>query len=248
VANPDDKSPANPKLEADSIPVLPPRTWWFYLAVAEAQSLEALVSSSGLVPSSVRAHMRKLSNGGLVRTDSAGRYVHARSLPLSVLKEVTERVARANFPGEPGVPIEAKHEVGFHNPVQRGSEWHTIVRCACGWRKEVLAGDANTVSRQARALWMSHAPKDAANWNRARSRANVALVIGGLTALAVVCVVAFGILQFVGGLGSDNEKGGLYDDGIDWSQQCGTLMVIARDDDQLATDRARALDLYSAYC
>jgi hypothetical protein len=62
----------------------------------------------------------------------------------------------------------------------------------------------------------------------------------GLAALGLL--LAF-LLVDCGGEGE-----GLNDDDIDWSEQCGTLMTIAEDDDQLTTDQARALDLYSEHC
>lgn len=48
--------------------------------------------------------------------------------------------------------------------------------------------------------------------------------------------------------GCAESTDGLDDDSIDWSQQCGTLLAIAKDDDQTADYRAKALDRYAENC
>ncbi len=186
--NSDEAAPARGMLDAPRIPDLSPRAWWFYLALAEPQSLEELVATSGLVEGSVRRHLRKLSSAGLVRTTSSGRYVHAASLPPASFTEITERVATARLSSTQAAPTDVKHEAGFHSPVQRGGAWHTLVRCACGWRQEVVAGDAASATVQAKALWKSHAPSDEANWSRKRFSTNAALTA---VALAIVLLVGF---------------------------------------------------------
>jgi hypothetical protein len=63
----------------------------------------------------------------------------------------------------------------------------------------------------------------------------------------VAVLTCLSVLTVLTGCGGSDD-GGLYDDSVDWSSQCGTLRVIANDDDQGSANQARALDLLSQYC
>ncbi|THV16101.1 hypothetical protein E9934_07150 [Nocardioides caeni] len=63
-------------------------------------------------------------------------------------------------------------------------------------------------------------------------------------ATALGAVVLLPLLSACGGGSSDS----LDDDSTDWSQLCGTLRVIAADDDESSERRAKALDRISENC
>lgn len=63
-------------------------------------------------------------------------------------------------------------------------------------------------------------------------------------ATALGAVVLLSMLSACGGGSGDS----LDDDSTDWSQLCGTLRVIAADDDESSARRAKALDRISENC
>jgi hypothetical protein len=51
----------------DDLPRLGPRVWWVYLAVDTPKTVDQLAADAGIVPDSIRAHLRRLERAGLVR-------------------------------------------------------------------------------------------------------------------------------------------------------------------------------------
>lgn len=90
-----------PRGSSNGLPRLGPRVWWLYVELEEAATLQELTARAGIVESSVRAHLRKLSDEGLVELDQNGpqvgplaRYRRAQQLTQGELAFVSERVQR----------------------------------------------------------------------------------------------------------------------------------------------------------
>lgn len=74
-------------------PRLAGRPWHVFLLLNEPRTVDALSASTGLVPSSVRMHLRKLEAAGLAERRGDGLYQRRPGLPKTYLAEARKRAA-----------------------------------------------------------------------------------------------------------------------------------------------------------
>ena len=86
---------------AGDLPRLGPRVWSVYLAVDTPKTVEQLADEAGIVPSSIRAHLRRLERAGLVRaTREPGAepmWVQAGALDPATRYRIVGRVQRGRL-------------------------------------------------------------------------------------------------------------------------------------------------------
>ena len=83
------------------LPRLGPRVWWVYLAVDTPKTVEQLSAEAGIVPASIRGHLRRLERAGLVRaTQEPGAepmWVQAREVDPATRYRIVGRVQRGRL-------------------------------------------------------------------------------------------------------------------------------------------------------
>ena len=87
------------------LPRLGPRVWWVYLAVDSPKTVEQLAADAGIVPESIRKHLRTLERLGLVSaTQEPGAermWVQARELDPATRYRIVGRVERGRLQQPP---------------------------------------------------------------------------------------------------------------------------------------------------
>jgi hypothetical protein len=108
-AKADQPSPPVMTRATPALPKLGPRVWWLYLTLEKPKSVSQLTTESGIVEASVRGHLRKLSEYGLVekvpdgpKTGAEAIYQRARQISTQEVKEIKGRVERAKLTQAPG--------------------------------------------------------------------------------------------------------------------------------------------------
>lgn len=157
------------------------------------------------------------------------------------------------------VPEDPRHVLHTENLRQVDSVWQATARCSCRWGSIQTAADPVSLERRIEAASTQHV-EFSRQWSKSLDRfpdaprppgertegspSGGAFRLSLLAAFVLLAVVGF--ILVVGGSddpGSDEEE-----DPINYSEQCGTLLALANDEDQLTTTRADALDKYAEYC
>ena len=142
-----------------TLPKLGPRVWWLYLTLEKPKSVSQLTTESGIVEASVRGHLRKLSEYGLVekvpdgpKTGAEAIYQRARQISTQEVKEIKGRVERAKLtqaPGSsptPGDPVPIGDWRGMRLMTRRA---FVDAQCRrCGHHYQLPAAVANTVAQE----------------------------------------------------------------------------------------------------
>ncbi len=88
----------------NGLPRLGPRVWWIYLELEETKTIQELAARGGIVESSVRSHLRRLSEEGLVEREPGGpqvgplcQYRRAKQLTEAELAPISELVQRGLY-------------------------------------------------------------------------------------------------------------------------------------------------------
>lgn len=83
------------------LPRLGPRVWWVYLAVDTPKTVAQLSDEAGIVPESIRRHLRRLERAGLVRpTQEPGAepmWEQAREVDPATRYRIVGRVQRGRL-------------------------------------------------------------------------------------------------------------------------------------------------------
>lgn len=97
------------------LPRLGPRVWWVYLAVDTPKTVDQLAADAGIVPDSIRKHLRTLQRAGLVRVSqepgAEPMWVQARELDPATRYRIVGRVERGRLlePRDAVAPEHPRH-------------------------------------------------------------------------------------------------------------------------------------------